>query len=280
MQAYQKALEAAARAIETAEVLWIGSGAGMGVDSGLPDFRGPEGFWRAYPPYRALRMNFTDAANPDHFLSDPQLAWGFYGHRLNMYRSATPHDGFQILRKWIENYNLEYFVYTSNVDGQFQKAGFPEEKISEIHGSIHYLQCMRPCRRMIWKNDEIIEIDIENMRAERLPACPYCDELSRPNILMFGDWGWISDRSDNQSERYHVFQRQIANKNAVIVEIGAGKSVPSIRYVSERLARNASFLRINTRDSDGAQFGVPLGGLDGLRAIDALLNGSESYARD
>ena len=52
----------------------------MGVDSGLPDFRGDRGFWKAYPPYAKLGLHFAEMANPRWFDSDPELAWGFYGH--------------------------------------------------------------------------------------------------------------------------------------------------------------------------------------------------------
>jgi NAD-dependent SIR2 family protein deacetylase len=58
----EKALELAAKALEGAEALIIGAGAGMGVDSGMPDFRGPEGFWKAYPPYAKLGLRFEQVA--------------------------------------------------------------------------------------------------------------------------------------------------------------------------------------------------------------------------
>src|SRR5205807_8052746 len=93
-------IRAAADAVRGADALLITAGAGMGVDSGLPDFRGPEGFWKAYPPYRELGLRFQQLANPQHFAVDPHLAWGFYGHRLNLYRSAKPHDGYRILLDW------------------------------------------------------------------------------------------------------------------------------------------------------------------------------------
>lgn len=184
-----------AATLADAATLVITAGAGMGVDSGLPDFRGPEGFWRAYPMYRHLGIDFYEAANPVHFAQDPAFGWGFYGHRTQLYRQADPHKGFALLRGWIDRYGLEAFVVTSNVDGQFQKAGFDNEKILEVHGSIHHLQCTGPCSQHIWPNDEEIPIDVATMRAQHLPLCPRCGAVARPNILMFGDCSWLSERS-------------------------------------------------------------------------------------
>ena len=79
-----EALKRAADAIAGAGSLFVTAGAGMGVDSGLPDFRGPEGFWRAYPVFAKLGIRFEEAANPRWFREDPALAWGFYGHRLEL----------------------------------------------------------------------------------------------------------------------------------------------------------------------------------------------------
>ena len=78
-------LRAAADAIRTADALLIGAGAGMGVDSSLPDFRGPEGFWRAYPPFRGRR--FAEMSTPHWFKTDPApilfgtglAQWGGWG---------------------------------------------------------------------------------------------------------------------------------------------------------------------------------------------------------
>ena len=92
----------AARAIDSAEAILIGTGAGMGVDSGLPDFRGNEGFWKAYPPFAERGLSFVDMASPDWFDAEPALAWGFYGHRFNLYRDTVPHGGFGILQSWSE----------------------------------------------------------------------------------------------------------------------------------------------------------------------------------
>ena len=74
-------IEVAAEFIKNSDVIIIGAGAGIGCDSGLPNYRGDEGFWNNYPPYRGL-FNFVECANPQFFAKEPNLFWGFYGSRL------------------------------------------------------------------------------------------------------------------------------------------------------------------------------------------------------
>jgi len=247
----------------------------MGVDSGLPDFRGNEGFWKAYPPYERLGLSFVEAANPEHFCRDPLFGWGFYGHRLNLYRKTIPHGGFTILQKWFERFNLDHFVVTSNVDGQFQKAGFAEERVLEVHGSIHHLQCLTPCGMNIWPNREEISINTETMRSRSIPKCRHCGVVARPNILMFGDFSWISMRTDMQEERFREFLTRNEGKRLVIVECGAGTAIPTIRYLGERLGRHsgATLVRINPREpqAPAPHLSFPYGSVESLDRIDAAL---------
>src|SRR4051794_39781119 len=169
-------LARAAELLDGAGALLICAGAGMGVDSGLPDFRGGEGFWRAYPPYARLGLRFEELADPRHFTEDPELAWGFYGHRLSLYRQTVPHEGFRLLRSFGSRLSGGVRVFTSNVDGQFQKAGF--EQVAEAHGSIHHLQCLDGCAAGIWPAEMAVVVDEETMRAvPPLPSCPRCGGL-------------------------------------------------------------------------------------------------------
>ncbi len=265
-------LRAAADIIRQAEAFIITAGAGMGVDSGLPDFRGTSGFWQAYPPYARLGLTFAEAANPRHFRLDPSFGWGFYGHRCTLYRATIPHEGFRILQRWIRRNNAEHFVVTSNVDGQFQQAGFGEERILEVHGSIHHLQCLEPCHDAIWPNDATFHIDTETMRSRSVPRCPSCGDVSRPNILMFGDWSWLSRRTDEQESRFVRFLERVAEKRCVVIELGAGTAIPTIRATSERLGRRDAtrVIRINPREAEIAppHISLPWGALEGLHAID------------
>ncbi|GEL17443.1 NAD-dependent protein deacetylase [Pseudonocardia asaccharolytica DSM 44247 = NBRC 16224] len=261
-----------------ADALLICAGAGMGVDSGLPDFRGPEGFWRAYPPYRALGLRFEELADPVHFADDPELAWGFYGHRLGLYRSTVPHEGFGVLRAWARR---PVRVFTSNVDGQFQRAGFADDVVAECHGSIHHLQCLTGCGQQVWPADGAsVQVDPMTMRAAApLPSCPACGGLARPNILMFGDWSWDPARTQPQLDAHTGWLRSLRaeGRRLAVVEIGAGTAVPTVRRQAELAsASSGALVRINVREPavrHGRGVGIAAPAAATLLALDEHLRG-------
>ncbi len=262
----------AASAILEADALLFTAGAGMGVDSGLPDFRGNEGFWRAYPPFAKLGLGFTSLANPRWFDEDPRLAWGFYGHRLNLYRETKPHAGFAILLDWAKDKPGGAHVFTSNVDGQFQKAGFDPVEVFEVHGSIHHLQCARGCPGT-WAADGVtVTVDVDTMRAaEPHPTCVACGGMARPNILMFSDFGFDEERQDAQQRRYAGWLERQRGKRITVVECGAGTAIPTVRAQGEQLAKHlgATLVRLNPREPEvpRGQHGFSLGAQAGLEAL-------------
>ncbi len=275
MAGHEEAYALVARAIRGASALVVATGAGMGVDSGLPDFRGDQGFWRAYPMYERLGLSFVDAANPERFEEDPAFGWGFYGHRRNLYRETVPHDGFGILLRWASEVRVPIFAVTSNVDGHFQRAGFDPSRVYEVHGSIHHLQCTVPCVDDVWRFEEEVPVDLSTMRAGRIPACRHCARVARPNILMFGDGAWLPHRTHAQERRFHAFLDENGDGSVVVLELGAGTAVATIRYLAERLGRTpgALVVRVNPREADirPPHLGIPVGALEVLRGIDAAL---------
>jgi len=268
-------IDKAKQCLQSADAVLITAGAGMGVDSGLPDFRGNEGFWNAYPPIAQRGISFVEMANPYWFEREPRLAWAFYGHRLALYKKTQPHRGFKELLEYAQSRTAGFFVFTSNVDGQFQKTGFPEEKICECHGTIHHLQCTIPCSRNIWEDTNLnIELNDDTFTAiGDLPLCRDCHALARPNILMFGDWNWISARTANQEQNLEkwISTLQQHKLQLAIIEIGAGTAVATVRLTSEDIARktNATLIRINPRDfwTPHGHISIPLGAREGIMRV-------------
>ena len=238
--------------IRSAPSMVIAAGAGIGIDSGMPDFRGENGFWRAYPALGAKGMHFEDIASPRAFDQRPSTAWGFYGHRLRLYRATEPHAGFGLLKRWSQRMVQGAFVFTSNVDGHFRKAGFVSTRVYECHGSIHRLQCTANCNGKIWPTNTLFP-EIDEAACQMLgdlPHCPDCGALARPNILMFGDAHWNSIRSDTQQD---LLTRWLESASAppLVIEIGAGSAIGTVRHFSRQMKQHGSrLIRINLHESD------------------------------
>ena len=268
------------KAIEEADAVVITAGAGMGVDSGLPDFRGNKGFWRHFPELEKLGVGFTEIATPHWFYERPELAWAFYGSRLQQYSKVKPHAGFDMLLDYVKSKNNNYFVITSNVDGHSQKAGFDPNKVYEVHGSLTHFQCAdRWCGYGIWRADySTVRLAKGEFRAEQYPRCGRCGGIARPNVLMFDDDQWIGSRSDKQESRFIEWRKHTiaAKQKVIIIEIGAGVDVNTIRWIGENLHTlfpwDTTFIRINPKQSKvptwptGA-YGVKKTGLEGIRKI-------------
>lgn len=265
-----------ARLLRAAPRLLITAGAGMGVDAGLPDFRGTAGLWRAYPALRQPGLSFHDIANPAAFHRWPRLAWGFYGHRLALYRQTPPHPGYALLRDLAEAPGHSSFVVTSNVDGHFRGAGYAATTLYEIHGSIHHWQCLTPCSDQLWPaSSQTPVIDDRSCHwLGELPTCPRCGDLARPNILMFNDAGWIEHRSAQQG---HRFAEWLASGPApLVLELGAGTAINTLRQMGDR--QGNPLLRINPREAEvhrSDHISVPATALEALTRLHAAWRATE-----
>lgn len=264
-------IERAAKLLTEADSLIILAGAGMSVDSGLPDYRGTAGWWTNHEAFKRAGVTYEQASSGRMFYHDPHLAWGVHGHKLETYRAAHPHRGYAVLRRWVEQLPNESFVFTSNIDGQFQAAGFSEKEIQECHGSVHWLQCAKRCTDTVWSARNLAPVvSAETLRWEGdLPRCIYCDSVARPNVLMFEDAHWVSRKDEQQAKQFERWRAQV--ERPVALEIGAGTGVLRVRRLSDLFSRR--FVRVNPEDATvrDHEVGVRAGALDALSAIDTWL---------
>jgi len=285
------AATAAAEALISCDAWLITAGAGMGVDSGLPAFRGTRALWKD----KEVSMTYEEMSDDKWFTEDPLFGWGINYTQLEMYRQTKPHPGYQRLLDWTRRLGKPWCVFTSNIDGHFEKAGFEHERVVTCHGDLHHLQCLRrECRaddpaENVWSANCIPSglghlIDEGSLRFRNdadLEApffrCPRCSGLCRPNV-----W-FCHDRSKCLWED-EVARRQFFNKwldeiyerkaRLVVIECGGGMDIPSVRCEGEDAVENAGehslLVRLNPTDCrvpKSRAVGLPLGAHEGLDCI-------------
>jgi NAD-dependent SIR2 family protein deacetylase len=266
-----------AELVARADALLVTAGAGMSVDSGLPDFRSAQGLWCAYPPLAKLGLSFEQMAQPRWFASKPDMAWAWYGHRQQLYRQTTPHAGHGLLLAWAQGMPAASFVVTSNVDAQFRAAGFSERALLEVHGNVHRYQCTTPCAERVWDAEApAFAIDLATLTASgELPRCPDCGALARPNVLMFNDWAWVDVVAREQERRLDAWLASLSGRRIVVIECGAGTALPTIRRIGEQLAERtlATLVRINPAAEEAGEsvVALQLPALQALSLIDETL---------
>ena len=116
-------------------------------------------------------------------------------------------------------------------------------------------------------------------RADHLETedCPECSGVARPNVMMFGDWDWIREPTEQQAERFYAWRKTLEAEGArvALVEIGAGTELPAIRQQSETLLQELTgrLIRINPREAGGSKgtLSIPLPGLEALEKIERVL---------
>src|SRR5580765_4086822 len=149
------------------------TGAGISTDSGIPDFRGPQGVWTKNP--KAERLS-----NIHHYMSDPEVRVLVWQSRLDHKAwSATPNAGHRALADLDRRGKLHALV-TQNIDGLHQRAGNSPEKVIEVHGTMHEVVCMA-CG---WRGP--MRPVLDRVRAgDADPACERCDGILKSATISF-----------------------------------------------------------------------------------------------
>lgn len=168
------ALRAAGEVLATADRVTVLTGAGISTDSGIPDFRGPNGVWTKNP-------EAEKQATLQHYVSDPDVrrrAW--QGRLRHEAWSARPNPGHQALVD-LERAGRLHTLITQNVDGLHQRAGSDPARVVEIHGTIHEVMCLACDDRAP------MEVALERVRlGEDDPDCRSCGGILKSATISFG----------------------------------------------------------------------------------------------
>jgi NAD-dependent deacetylase len=188
--ALDRMIEDAAHLVSVAHNVVVLTGAGISTDSGIPDFRGPQGVWTKQPS--AERM-----ATLEHYMADPEVRKQSWQSRLHHPIWLAQPNPAHLALVDLERTGRLHTLVTQNVDGLHQRAGSSRERIVEVHGTVHEVVCMRCGDR-----GSMLPV-LERVRAgEADPECRKCGGILKSATISFGQAlvPEVLERADCDSE--------------------------------------------------------------------------------
>lgn len=236
--------------LRTADAVLIGAGAGLSASAGLT-YSG-ERFERYFSDFHQ-RYGITDMYSGGFYPYDTlEEYWAWWSRHIfyNRYADA-PVPVYQVLLSLVKN--KDYFVLTTNVDHQFQKAGFDKQRLFYTQGDYGLWQCSKACHNKTYDNESSVRRMVEQQQDMKIPSelIPHCPVCGAPMIMnlrcddtFVQDEGWYA-----AAERYSDFVKQHRSGKILYLELGVGNNTPAIiKYPFWRMTLqnpNAIYASIN-----------------------------------
>lgn len=261
---HEMELETASRWMDSAQRIIVGAGSGLSASGGL-QYNNRQIVEKWFPEYGVF--GFTSLLQIQSYYwtiegSDLGLYWGYWAQHIWHIRfepeALRPYrDLHQLLR------GKKHFIITTNVDGQFVKAGFDDQEIFAPQGDYSLFQCSRPCRNVTYPNRDMIDTMVKGLwhdhnglpriRHLDIPKCPNCGAPLMPNLRC--DNRFVETGHMDRAREYQAFLTECISSSepTLLLELGVGFNTPGvIRYPFEHFARrheNFHLLRINLSDA-------------------------------
>ncbi|HZY05108.1 MAG TPA: Sir2 family NAD-dependent protein deacetylase [Anaeromyxobacteraceae bacterium] len=186
------------------------TGAGISAESGIPTFRGKEGYWvvgsRNYMP--------QELATHEVFLRHPEEVWRWYLYRFGVVRHAEPNAGHRALAALERTLGDRFTLVTQNIDGLHRRAGNSEQRTCCIHGDAAWVRCAADCgvgRFPLPEFSDRSRNDPFTDEDRRRLACPRCGGWLRPHVL------WFDEYYDEENYRMQSALRAASQASLLLV---------------------------------------------------------------
>ena len=253
---YKDRVTRAAKAIQGAEKLVIGAGAGLSAAAGI-EYNGKR-FTENFKPFikkYGMKDLYTSSFYP---FRTQKEKWAYWARHISLNLFETPVKPLYLSLMEFAS-SKDYFVITTNVEGQFTKAGVEKSRFFEVQGNYGYLQCEKGCHDKLYYNEEIVlqmlsETSDCRIPSSLVPKCPVCggnmDTNLRKDNYFVQDSNWYISEGN-----YRKFISETEGKSIVFLELGVGYNTPGIiRFPFEAMVRNnasAFLIRLNRDHIDG-----------------------------
>lgn len=253
---YSIRIKKAAIAVHEAEKLVVGAGAGLSAAAGI-DYNGKR-FTENFKPFiekYGMKDLYTSSFYP---FRTQEEKWAYWAKHISLNLYETPVTELYISLMELAS-SKDYFIITTNVEGQFRKAGVEESRFFEVQGNYGYFQCEKACHDRLYSNDKIVGQMLSETTDCRIPyslvpKCPVCGgdmevNLRKDNYFV-QDSKWF-----NSENNYRKFISGTEGKSTVFLELGVGYNTPGIiRFPFEAMVRNnpdALLVRLNRDHMNG-----------------------------
>ena len=257
-ETYNEKIQRLGNAIEEADAVIIGAGAGLSTSAGFVyDGERFEKYFGDFKEKYGFRDMYSGGFYPYDTLEEHWAYWSRYIY-MNRYMDA-PKPVYDELLALVKD--KDYFVLTTNVDHCFQKAGFDRKRLFYTQGDYGLFQCSQPCCQQTWDNETVIRQMVEQQKDMRVPSelvphCPNCGKPMSMNLrsddTFVQDEGWYA-----AAERYSEFARRHQGMKTLYLELGVGYNTPGIiKYPFWQAVyrnREAAYACINYGDAAAPQ---------------------------
>ena len=261
MNDYSAQIERLRSALDAADAVVIGAGAGLSTSAGFT-YSG-ERFERYFSDF-AEKYGIQDMYSGGFYpFPTPEEFWAYWSRYIfiNRYQDAPKPVYDELLELVLDK---DYFVITTNVDHCFQKAGFDKKRLFYTQGDYGLFQCSKPCRQETFDNENVVREMLErqeNMRvpSELIPVCPHCGRPLTLNLRC--DDSFVEDEGWHRAaERYENFLRTRRGQRILFLELGVGYNTPVIiKY---------PFWNMTAKNPNAVYACVNLDGADAMRGIE------------
>ncbi|MEQ1484961.1 Sir2 family NAD-dependent protein deacetylase [Methyloglobulus sp.] len=228
-----------ANVLKTGDLITVLTGAGVSAESGIPTFRGPEGYWtvgsRNYQP--------SEIATQAMFQRNPKEIWKWFLYRRGICEDALPNPGHLAIVKMEKLLGSRFRLVTQNVDGLHLRAGSNIDRTYQVHGNLNYMRCARECYSTIYplpsglsrkaRGDDLSKNEWDML------VCPKCGAMTRPHVLLWDEY---------YDEQYYRLESSLdaASKTALLIVVGTTGSanIPN-QIVATVLRRGGTVIDIN-----------------------------------